>query len=319
MTRFDPERKIIEYRAYAKINLALSVLGKRADGYHDIVTVMVPVGIFDVVTLERQPQGLSVFCPDLFDLPQENNLAYKAARALMSKAGIDLGIKIEIQKNIPPGSGMGGGSSDAAATLLGIDWFLRKGADPDLGFLMEVGAHIGADVPFFLGCNSHPPVWDGAICTGIGDKVEPLSPPRYWLVLVVPEVQVSTRWAYSLWNPGSYHHEKTAGESRGADLRVRATVDALLSGDPEHLARTTFNDLEKGVASFHEEITRIKEKLLSSGALAACMTGSGSAVYGICRSFEHATLVRERFSPAAADLPIKVVTVVRTGVGGNED
>lgn len=301
--------EINRYRAYGKINLALSVLGKRKDGYHEVVTLMVPVGLFDVLLVEKVPQGLEVICPQMPDLPHEQNLVYKAARAFMSQRSVGFGLKITIEKNIPPGSGMGGGSSDAAAALLAINDLLESEKRTDRRFLLEIAAQIGSDVPFFLGCNACIPLWRGALCTGKGDQLKGINPPSYWVVLVTLKVHVNTAWAYSQWDVFC-----SRSEPGGDSKRVDKTMQALFSKDPQVLGMSLFNDLEEGVCAFHKEIAQAKKNLVLSGAFGACMTGSGSAVYGICGSCEHAKEVKEKFLGISKTLPVDKAIVTKTGV-----
>lgn len=310
----------VKYRAYAKINLALSILGKRTDGYHEIGTLMVPVSLADVVSAEVAAQGLRVYCPGLPDLPQEHNLAYKAAAALLSGEPRVPGLAISVHKAIPPGKGLGGGSSDAAAVLLAIR-DLREEMRERFGLsaLMEVAAGLGSDIPFFIGANAKPPVWEAAVCIGRGEKVYPVKGGSFWIVLVLPEVEILTRLAYSNWD--EMHPDAPVFTSAldfegamAADPRLRDAVRAFASDDPEDLARCLFNDFEKSVYPSYPGLSIIKENLLRSGALGAVISGSGSAVYGICRSRGHAAKVRASFLELSGDVPERQVVIARTGV-----
>lgn len=312
--------QVVEYHAYAKINLALSVLGKREDGYHEIITLMVPVKISDLVSVEAKPQGLEVFCPDLPGLAQHENLAYRAAQSYLARQSISCGFRISIQKNIPAGKGLGGGSSDAAAALLAIRDIACSPCKVSPGPLMDIASEIGSDVPFFIGANSKPPLWQGALCTGRGESIHVVEGGSYWIVLVFPELKVKTKMAYSQWDflhPGG---PVIVSESPGLesifslDPRIDRVVRALVSNDPESLGKNLYNDLERPVYSSFPELSIIKENLLRSGADGAIMTGSGSAVYGICSSREHGLEVRDRFLDMSRELPVRQAIVTRTGV-----
>ncbi len=312
--------QVVDYHAYAKINLALSVLGKREDGYHEIITLMVPVKMFDLVSVEAKPQGLEVFCPGLPGLAQHDNLAYRAAQSFVAKQRPPCGFRISIRKSIPAGKGLGGGSSDAAAALLAIRDITCNSCKVCLGPLMNIASETGSDVPFFIGANSKPPLWQGALCTGRGEGIHVVEGRSYWIVLVFPKVKVDTKMAYSQWDllhPGErvIAPDNTGLESPfSLDPRMDRVVRALVSDGPESLGKNLYNDLERPVYSSFPELSIIKENLLRSGADGAVMTGSGSAVYGICSSMEHGSEVRDKFLNMSRELPVEKVIVTRTGV-----
>ncbi len=301
----------VSFKAYAKINLGLSVLGLRSDGYHEISTVMVAVGLYDSISLERDSKGLSVFCPGLPRLPQEQNLAYKGAKACLGSVGESPSFAIEIRKSIPVGSGMGGGSSDAAATMLALRRLTGRDETVDL---MPIAARLGADVPFFVGCNQNPPLWEAALCTGIGEKVTPVPMMPYWLVVAFLKAGVSTPWAFGAWD--DQNPSGQAPDNADTDQRSAKVLEALIAGDPVILSHAIYNDLERAVVPHRPDIRRAKEALVESGALNAAMTGSGSAVYGVCRSREDALGVRERARRAVSGTGITALKVIRTGVLG---
>lgn len=311
--------KMVKYHAYAKINLGLGILGKRTDGYHEIFTLMVPVSIADRLSVKIGNSGLRICCPDLPDVDEKDNLAYKAAASVFQKRPNIPGLVISIDKNIPANKGLGGGSSDAAAVLLALKEMQidEKGLSQD--FLMQKAAGIGSDVSFFMGVNAKPPLWQAALCTGRGEEVRPVPKTLYWVVMVYPHVKVSTGRAYSQWDafhpsvPG-LDEAVFSGVQSKIDPRIDNVLDAFLSKDPEKLGRFLFNDFEKPVYSFYPELFMIKEKLLSSGAFGAMLTGSGSALYGVCASHEHACRVKHRFLKTKGELPISGVDIAVTGV-----
>jgi 4-diphosphocytidyl-2-C-methyl-D-erythritol kinase len=300
----------VSRRAFGKVNLALRILGRRQDGYHEISTVMAAVCLSDVLSFARKKEGLSVVCPCLPDLPQERNLVTRAARILLGSSDEPMGLDVTIEKNIPHGAGMGGGSSDAAATLLSVNEMFPQHRRQSMSALMRIAAMLGADIPFFIGCNALPPVWEAALCTGTGNIVRPLeiaalTTEPLWLVLAFPDFQVNTAQAYRDW-------DEQGGPCASHEVEA-ALLSALESGDWVTLAGGLFNDLEASVCTRHPAIAAIKGRLVACGALGACMTGSGSAIYGICSSQEHAAKVRIRMAAFRAELGLEAVVVSRTG------
>lgn len=266
-------------RASAKVNLALEVLGKRGDGYHEIATVLQAVDLFDRLTVETA-DTLSLRADDP-ELPiDEGNLVMRAARLLQKTAGIEKGARIELQKRIPVAAGLGGGSSDAAATLWGLNrlWGLRW----PRARLQELAVELGMDVPFFLGTGR-------AVARGRGERLQALpGGGGYALVLVNPRTPLSTREVYGR-VPAGWHAEPT-----GTD-RV---IEALRRRNVATLAAALTNNLERVVEPVLPVIGRMKAALLAAGALGAIMSGSGPTVFGLARSLDHARQVRSRVSRA---------------------
>jgi len=266
-------------RASAKVNLALEVLGKRADGYHEIATVLQAVDLFDRIAVETA-DSLSLHTDDP-DLPtDEGNLVMRAARLLQKAAGIETGARIRLQKRIPVAAGLGGGSSDAAATLWGLSrlWKLRW----PTARLQELAVELGMDVPFFLGAGR-------AVARGRGEQLAPLpGGGGYALVLVNPRVPLSTREVYGRVPTG------WRAEPVGTD-RV---VEALRTRNVNRVAAALTNNLEALVEPVLPVIGRMKAALLAAGALGAIMSGSGPTVFGMARSLDHARQIRSRVSRA---------------------
>jgi 4-diphosphocytidyl-2-C-methyl-D-erythritol kinase len=317
ITRVDQEKNLAVYRAYSKVNLALGVGAKRPDNYHDIWTVMVPVRVYDLVSVssshwspipssEESPR-ISVTCPGVH-LPPEKNLVYKAASAFLEETRTSAAISISVEKAIPAGAGMGGGSSDAAAVLLALNSGVLRSRVLSPDRLVHLAARIGADVPFFLGCNSRPPLWEGALCTGIGEKVLPLAVPEMWMVIVVPQRGVDTREAYKRWD------DISLGAAEFADPRMKVFLDSAASGDIAQVGKALYNDLEDAVTEMNDVISETKRRLLEYGSLGAAMTGSGSAVFGLVRSEVAAKKLADRVRLAAGGSDIKEIFVTRTGV-----
>jgi 4-diphosphocytidyl-2-C-methyl-D-erythritol kinase len=256
-------------RAPAKVNLSLRVVGKRRDGYHLIDSIMVPVSLYDEIEIKRARPGakLSVACDDPKIPSGEKNLAYKAAALLLGKDAAKTPVAIHIRKRIPAGAGLGGGSSDAAAVLVGVNRLLRL--KKSRRQLLRLAGRIGADAPFFV-------LGRPARARGIGERLEPLkSPGRLWLVVVYPGFPISTAWAYrSLSFKLTKNIEKTSLNSFVRPLHVGA-IDLV-------------NDLEKPVFRRYPKVARLKRKLAEAGAAGTLMSGSGSSVFGIFSSGDKA-------------------------------
>ncbi len=268
-------------RAYAKINLGLRVLHKRKDGYHEIETILHRVNPYDELFFE--PSGtISMECTSP-DLPtDERNLCIRAAMLLRATMGIEDGVHIHLRKNIPAGSGLGGGSSDAAACLRGLPGFWRQPLPSST--LMQVAASLGSDVPFFMN--------DGtALATGRGEKLEYFGfDLPHWILLVHPKVHVSTSWAYGALNLPSTPPVVPPRESLKDILHDHA-------GDPASLRDLLANDFEPVVGAAHPDILRLKETLYAHGGTFAQMSGSGSAVYAFFPSEAAATDARNAMPP----------------------
>ncbi len=252
--------------AFAKLNLGLHVLEKRADGYHNIETVFLRIGWHDELRF-RPSNRLEMTCSDP-ELPvDERNLCIQAAKVVLG--GVDLGVHIHLQKAIPFGAGLGGGSSDAAATLLVCNELWNRGlSSADLAAL---GAELGSDVPFFLGSAV-------ALGRGRGEMLEALPVPNAlidrFLAVIVPNTKISTSEAYSEVHP--------TAESR-IDLK-----ELILEGELSDWRRHLVNDFESGILGGYSEIREVKEHLYASGASYASLSGSGSAVFGVFDSMDSA-------------------------------
>jgi 4-diphosphocytidyl-2-C-methyl-D-erythritol kinase len=266
-------------RTSAKVNLALEVLGKREDGYHEIATVLQAVDLFDRLKVEVA-DTLSLRTDDPALPTDDGNLVMRAARLLQKAAGTDAGATIRLTKHIPVAAGLGGGSSDAAATLWGLNrlWKLRW----PTARLQELAVELGMDVPFFLGSGR-------AVATGRGERLVALpAGGGYALVLVNPRVALSTGEVYGR-VPAGWRAEPTGTE------RV---IEALRTRNVGKVAAALTNNLESVVEPVMPVVTRMKAALLAAGALAAIMSGSGPTVFGMARSLDHARQIRTRVSRA---------------------
>ncbi|MCI0705978.1 MAG: 4-(cytidine 5'-diphospho)-2-C-methyl-D-erythritol kinase [Ignavibacteriae bacterium] len=249
-------------RAYAKINLGLQILGKRPDGYHDIETVFHQINIADEIEVTHGSHGVRLHS-DSRDIPSDqSNLCVKAALLLQQITGMQRGADIVLRKRIPIGAGLGGGSSDAAATLIGLTrlWGLDISNDE----LRTLSLSLGADVPFFI---------DGgtAYATGKGERLEPIElEVPYWILTVTPAVHVSTSWAYGKLELN--HH------LRHENLR---TLVATRIHEPRVMLNKLRNDFEPLVFRYYPEVMQAKERVVRGGADFALMSGSGSSVFGL--------------------------------------
>ncbi len=266
--------------ASAKVNLTLEVLGKRPDGYHEIATVMQAVDLSDQVVLE-DARSLMLET-DAAGVPTgADNLVMRAAVLLREAAGVDRGARIRLAKRIPVAAGLGGGSSDAAATLWGLNrlWGVRWGGER----LSELAMGLGMDVPFFLGRGR-------ALATGRGERIERLpGGGAYALVLVNPNIALPTREVYA--------RVTAAAFSDGS--RVPAMLKALERRNAAVVAASLYNGLETVVEPAWPVVGRIKAALASAGALGAVMSGSGPTVFGVARSLDHARQIRTRVARAS--------------------
>jgi len=266
--------------AAAKVNLVLEVLGKRDDGYHELVTVMQAVDLSDRVTLEEADVlELRSRTPDV---PSDGrNLALRAATALREASGVTRGVRITLDKRIPIAAGLGGGSTDAAAVLVGLNrlWRLRWPVER----LDEVATTLGMDVPFFLRGGT-------ARAVGRGERIEALRGGTLGLVLVNPRFPVSTAEMYARITPAMY-----------TDGRHAKTLAEGLRRTPTRVAASLYNGLQEAAVAAHPPIGRIRAALLAAGALGALMSGSGPTVFGVARSFEHARQIRRRVTRGTWD------------------
>jgi 4-diphosphocytidyl-2-C-methyl-D-erythritol kinase len=250
-------------RAYAKINLTLDVLGRRTDGYHEVVTVMQAIDLYDTICLtEIKDNCVQIRCSTP-ELNVADNLAVRAAQSVRQRMDSQRGVLIELNKRIPMAAGLGGGSSDAAAILLALHkWWQLPLSVSDL---LEMAAALGSDVPFFLRGGM-------ALCEGRGERVTPLAPhwpsAMRWLVLVKPAIAVSTAKVFGALPISDY--------SDGT--HSRAVVHALEEGR-ELSAENLHNGLERGVLENYPEVIQVRNALLAAGAPLVRLSGSGPTLF----------------------------------------
>ncbi len=253
----------IEALAPAKLNLLLKITGLRNDGYHEIVSVFIPVALYDTLRIRKRERGLEVYCTGR-ELPRgEENLVHRAATRFFENTGIHGGAQIRLTKSIPVSSGLGGGSSDAAATLLGLNQLW--GNPLTRGELEGIALSLGADVPFFL-------LRRPAVARGIGEVLQPIERiPSFWYVIVSPPIMVSTAWAYS-----KVKLELTKKENL-SKIKNLGKADTNI---PDILS----NDLERVTFGKYPFLRSIKTSLIELGALGSLMSGSGPSIFGLFNS-----------------------------------
>ncbi len=255
----------LRLEAFAKVNYALEVRGVRPNGYHEISTVMQSVSLCDELELERADEGFGLFVePEAAPIgPNDENTVWLAWRLLREATGEDLPVRIRLRKAIPAGAGLGGGSADAAAALVGLNEMFGLGLGE--AELREVGMRIGADVPFCVSGGT-------ALGEGIGEVLTPLpAPPEHHLVVAKPDVGAETARIYKA-------YDERSGEGRPS---LDPTLEALRAGDLEALASSLGNDLAPVTETLVPEVGTLREDLVRTGALGALMSGSGTAVYGL--------------------------------------
>ncbi len=272
---------MISLKSPAKINWSLYVLNKREDNYHNILSLMQCIELYDELIIEPS-EDISV--KTNIDISQEENLVYKAAIKLQSYANIKEGAKIYLKKNIPIGAGLGGGSSNAAYALKGLSQLWELNIND--GELMKIGAEIGSDVPFFFSC----PI---AIVQGKGDIIKPLTINRsQTLLLVKPSISISTAWAYNL-----IDLERKGKKDLSMDVffkNINNIYESLQSGNISNL--DLHNDFEAPILNAYPIIADIKNRLINNGALAVMLSGSGSTIFSVFESKKQAQKAAKVFS-----------------------
>jgi 4-diphosphocytidyl-2-C-methyl-D-erythritol kinase len=263
--QFENIRNGLLVRAAAKINLSLLIAGKRPDGFHEIETIMAKVNFYDEILIEKGSKtGIEFVCKGPLWAPEgKDNLVYKAAEMLLRNHSQSPNIKITLTKNIPAGSGLGSASSDAAATLIGLNKFLKLGLSK--AGLAELAAKLGSDVAFFL---------DGplAFCTGRGEKIKKLKKDfSFCALLILPDISVSTQKVYA-----NYTHEPALYK------RLSDEINGLIKKNRVDLVtKICANMLEKSCLSLHSLLAELKAKVESLGVKPLHLTGSGSAIFRV--------------------------------------
>ena len=286
--------KIIEELACAKINLFLRVTGRRADGYHELDSVFIPISLADEIRLEvrkSEEASITLNCDAPALLSSQSNLATRAARAFMKEFELAAQIQIDLKKKIPIAAGLGGGSSDAGAVLRMLASAAEIDDPDDLAAIRRIALSLGADVPFFL--DPRP-----SRVTGIGELIAPMPKvPRIPIVIAAPPFEVPTATIFRALKP-----EHWSGPASDAD------IDAIVRG--EISPAITVNDLAATAIAQFPEIRRLKALLEESGARAAQMSGSGGAVFGVFDSLEDAERAAEKLKRRAPFATVAAATTL---------
>ena len=272
--------KTIRREAFAKINLGLDVVRRLPNGYHEVRMIMQTVGIYDVLTFQKAASGIQLVV-DNEELPTDgNNLICKAAKLLLDTADVKGGVRITLEKHIPIAAGMAGGSTDAAAALLGINELYEIGYDVDK--LKELGVKIGADVPYCIQGGT-------ALAEGIGEVLSPLPiPPACHLVIAKPDINVSTKFVY----------ENLRANELESHPDIDGMIEGLKEGDLKAITDRLANVLETVTVPAYPIIDEIKQSMLDAGAEGALMSGSGPTVFGIFTEEEKAKQAAQNITGA---------------------
>ncbi|HWD17931.1 MAG TPA: 4-(cytidine 5'-diphospho)-2-C-methyl-D-erythritol kinase [Verrucomicrobiae bacterium] len=274
---------MLEKHSCCKVNLLLNILGKRPDGFHELETIMHPVPLHDDLTFERVGAGIYLTCEDATLPVDGRNLVVKAAAAFFAQTGISEGVRIHLRKHVPVAAGLGGGSGNAATTLLALNELF--GQPLPHGDLSRLAAGLGSDIPFFL--QDQP-----ALATGRGEIIQPLAPfPALrgaHLALVHPGFGISTPWAYT-----QLAHYPAA--SRGEPGRADRMLDTLRQPDLRAAARELYNSLEAPALPKYPLLQIFQEFFREQGAAGALMSGSGSSTFALFPNAAAAGQALEKF------------------------
>lgn len=254
----------IHLKAYAKINLGLDIVRKREDGYHEVKMIMQTIGLYDKLVIHKTSNPNVTLKTNLPYLPADmNNLVYKAALLMKERYHIKEGMHIRLEKKIPVSAGLAGGSTDAAATLSGINQLFRLNLNQET--LMRIGLELGADVPYCI-------MQGTALSEGIGEILTPLPPfPSCHVLIVKPNINVSTKYVYE--------HLKLDGDITHPN--IDGIIDYIKAKDLQGATSLFSNLLETVTIKEYPVITKIKEQMLSHGAMVSLMSGSGPTVFGL--------------------------------------
>jgi len=267
--------KKICLKAPAKINLGLSIIRKFNSGYHEVKFIFQQVSLFDRISLQEiEKNEIKVYCNDKKIPLDKVNTVYQAAEIFKKVMHIKTGVIINIDKRIPVGAGLGGGSSDAAQTLIGLNKIWNVGLNTK--DLVKFGLKIGMDVAYQL-------VGGTKMATHLGEKLHHLPAlPKIYFVLSNPDINVSTKWAY-----------QNIDYSQIGKEQLEELILGVKQGDVKKIAQNLHNDFEFWVPNFYPAILKIKKKMLDLGALGAIMSGSGPTVFGICKNYNDALKISE--------------------------
>jgi 4-diphosphocytidyl-2-C-methyl-D-erythritol kinase len=275
----------MKLKANAKINLTLDVLYKRPDGYHEVEMIMQSIDLADILYIEESEET-QIICDHPYVPEDSSNLVYKAVEEIKKYCNVDKNVKIHIEKNIPVAAGLGGGSSDCAATLKGLNKLWNLGLDDHT--LEKLGQKLGADVPFFIKGGTQ-------LAKGIGEKLSPLpAPPNMWVVLGKANMGVSTKEVYK--------------ELNLEDITKRPDTQAMIrgieAGDIKTICSNLCNVLETVTLRKYTTIKNIKNRMAQAGANGVLMSGSGPTVFGLCNNYEKAVKIAKNLETITEEVYI---------------
>ena len=273
----------LEKQSPCKVNLLLNILGKRADGFHELETLLYPVRVFDRLSFARIGQGIQLSCHTAGLPTDARNLVHRGAAAFLEAAKVREGVRLELWKHIPLAAGLGGGSGDAATTLLGLNELFGGPLSPEQ--LHGIAAALGSDVPFFL--QDKP-----ALATGRGEQIQPLGAfpalSGAALLLIHPGFGVATAWAYQ-------RLARFPAALNGQPGRAQRLISRLQATDLGAAGAEFYNSLEAPVLEKYPLLALFQEFLRDNGAAAALMSGSGSTTFAVVRSLDAASALAEKF------------------------
>lgn len=265
-----------------KVNLLLNILGKRADGFHELETVMQPIGLCDEITFEESKAGIELMCNEPSLATDGSNLIHRAASAFFDRTGLSAGVRIHLEKKIPMAAGLGGGSGNAANTLLALNELYGMPLRDEQ--LHSISASLGSDIPFFLQVQP-------ALATGRGEQIQPLRPFKALegcaFLLVHPGFGIATAWAYK-------ELARFPSALNGEPGRASKLIALLDGGDLRKASRELYNSLEAPALSKYPWLNVLQDFLRENGAAATLMSGSGSTTFAIARDLCGAQELEER-------------------------
>jgi len=269
-------KNVISLKAPAKVNLFLEILGKRDDGYHEIETIMQEIDLADSLQFEETQEGVTLECNDKNIPANQDNLVCKAANLILEECGIKKGVLINLEKNIPVGAGLGGGSSDAATTLKALNSLWKVGLNNEE--LMEFAAKLGSDIPFFINGKT-------ALCRGRGELITPVEVRnRMDYIILFPRVHISTETIYK--------NLKIDLTKKRKD--VSFFLDALKYSEVASISKLLFNRLEEIIFATYPDLLQVKSTLESFDFCGLSISGSGSAFFGLCNDKHQAEVIKSK-------------------------
>ncbi len=270
------KKNVISLKAPAKVNLFLEILGKRDDGYHEIETIMQEIDLADNLQFEEIQEGVKLECNDKNIPINQDNLVCKAANLILKECDIKKGVLINLEKNIPVGAGLGGGSSDAATTLKALNSLWKVGLND--GELMEFAAKLGSDIPFFINGKT-------SLCSGRGEMISPVEVRvRMDYLILFPRVHISTETIYK--------NLKIDLTKKRKD--VSFFLDALKYSEVAGISKLLFNRLEEVIFATYPDLLQIKSSLETFGFCGLSISGSGSAFFGLCNDRHQAEAIKSK-------------------------